>query len=149
MLNNISLVGYIATNPKVIVMKTGKPVANFELQVRRNYKTADGKKVYDFLPCRVFTPSVIQYIEKFLPRNSEIAVIGKVQSEVYTDRNGNQQKSVYIWVDTAQAIKVSKFSVNNKHPLPLPADEPTDENENFASMGSADIESDPLAAVDW
>lgn len=146
MLNNVSLVGYIATNPKVVVMKSGNPVANFDLQVRRNYKTADGKKVYDFLPCRVFTPSVIKYIEKYLPKDSEIAVIGKIQSDIYTDRDGNPQKKVYIWVDSAQAIKVSKFSVNNK--LPLATETPA-ENNSFASMASVEIASDPLSAVDW
>ena len=145
MVNNVVLVGYISTDPRILVLKTGKSVANFDLQVRRNYKTTDGKRVYDFLPCRVFQPAIIQHIEKYLKKNSQIAVMGKVQAEIYTDRNEKTQKKLYILVESAQAIRAYKGGMPNMGTPPLPAEE----NEDFASMGSADIESDPLAAVDW
>lgn len=144
MVNNVVLVGYISTDPRILVLKTGKSVANFDLQVRRNYKTSEGRRVYDFLPCRVFLPSTIQYIEKYLKKNSQIAVIGKVQTEVYTDRNDRTQKNTYILVESAQAIRAYKGGMHNMGTPP-----PVAENEDFASMGSVDTESDPLAAVDW
>lgn len=136
MLNSVALIGYLPSVPVVKKLKSGKPIATFEVQCARDYKY-DGKLVYDFIPCKVFAPGAVDFVDKYLSKSSCVSVTGRVQTEIYKDQHDKMHKVTYLLVYTVQALKTGKKSADTNASVDAAA--------TYVDVG----EEGPLSLLDW
>lgn len=85
-MNNVSLLGRIATDLEMKRTQNNKSYVSFSLAVDR---FSNGNKTADFIRCTAWGKNA-ENIMKFFNKGSTIAVNGSIQTGAYTDRNGTK-----------------------------------------------------------
>lgn len=85
-MNNVSLLGRIATDLEIKRTQNNKSYVSFSLAVDR---FSNGNKTADFIRCTAWGKNA-ENIMKFFSKGSTIAVNGSIQTGAYTDRNGTK-----------------------------------------------------------
>lgn len=98
MLNSITLMGRLTAEPDYRTTQSGTPLAKFTLAVERDYSGQNGEKVTDFLDVDAWRQTA-DFVSKYFHKGQLVAVVGSVQVENYTDRDGNKRRS---WTVQAQ-----------------------------------------------
>ena len=98
MLNNITLMGRLTAEPDYRTTQSGVPLAKFTLAVERDYSGQNGERVTDFLDVDAWRQTA-DFVSKYFHKGQLVAVVGSVQVENFTDRDGNKRRS---WTVQAQ-----------------------------------------------
>lgn len=91
MINNVTLMGRLTFDPEIKVTPNGVFVCRFAIAVDRNYKTGEERKT-NFIDC-VAWRGTAEFLGKYFHKGSMIALTGEIQTDIYTDQNGNKRKS--------------------------------------------------------
>jgi single-strand DNA-binding protein len=97
-MNKVMLMGRLTKDPEV--RYTGgesMAVARYTLAVNRRYKKNSDKEA-DFISCVTFGRSA-EFAEKYLRKGMKIAVIGRISTGSYKDKEGNTRYTTDIIVD--------------------------------------------------
>lgn len=91
-MNKVVLLGRLTRNPEVRYTQGAEStcVARYTLAVDRKVKK-DGEATADFISCVCFGKSA-EFAEKYLKQGTKIAIIGRIQTGSYVNREG---KKVY------------------------------------------------------
>lgn len=91
-MNKVILMGRLCRDPEVRYSQAAEPlaIARYTLAVDRRYKI-EGEQTADFIPCIAFGKNG-EFAEKYLRQGTKIAVIGRIQTGSYTNKDG---KKVY------------------------------------------------------
>jgi len=125
-MNNISIVGRITKDLKLLKTPNKVSVCRFNVAVASELKTADGEKKADFFIC-VAWRDMAEKIAKFFKKGYPIGVIGSMNSREYQTEDGRTQ---LVW-----ELNVKNFSFvgsNEPQEKDKPADElaPLDDEES-------------------
>ena len=104
MLNRITLVGRICKEIELRYSTSGVAIANFTLAVERNFKSADGQKETDFIPCVVFKQAA-EYAANYIGKGKLASVDGRLQVRTYNDKDGQKH-----WVTEVVADSINGLS---------------------------------------
>ena len=89
-MNKVVLIGRLTADPEVRTA-SDKTVANYTLAVdRKGAKGATGQSA-DFIRCVAWEKRA-EFADKYLKKGTKIAIIGRIQTGTYKDRDG---KTVY------------------------------------------------------
>ena len=90
-MNCITLMGRLTRDPEI---RTGNnsTVARYTLAVDRRFKR-DGDPDADFFNCTVFGKSA-EFAEKYFKKGTKLLIRGRIQSDNYTNKDGDK---VYSW----------------------------------------------------
>lgn len=99
MLNACILMGRLTANPELRTTQSGKIVASFSLAVDRDFQQS-GEKQADFISV-VAWGKTAEFIDKYFCKGRMIAVVGRIQTRTYTDKDGNKRKAVEVVVEKA------------------------------------------------
>lgn len=97
-MNKVMLMGRLTKDPEI--RYTGgesMAVARYTLAVNRRYKKNSDKEA-DFISCVTFGRSA-EFAEKYLRKGMKIAVIGRISTGSYKDKDGNTRYTTDIIVD--------------------------------------------------
>lgn len=89
-MNKCTLLGRLTREPD-IRYTTGEnaiAIARYTLAVDRRFKR-DGEQSADFINCIVFGKGA-EFAEKYLHKGTKIAVVGRIQTGSYTNKDGNK-----------------------------------------------------------
>lgn len=86
--NSVTLIGHIGQDPKSIKTKSDRTMTTFSLATNESY-TKDGKKVTttQWHNCQCFG-KLGDTLVKYTKKGSQMAVMGKIIYNKYTDKNG-------------------------------------------------------------
>ena len=96
-MNKVLLCGRLTRDPEVRYGDNQKAVARFSLAVDRKF-TREGDPTADFFNCTAFGKSA-EFVEKYLQKGTKMIVIGHIQNDTYTNKDGQTVYSVQIIVD--------------------------------------------------
>lgn len=96
-LNTCIFMGRLTAAPEVKKTNSDVSYAKFTVAVERNYKQGD-TKIADFIPM-VAWRGTADFIGKFFRKGDMIAVDGSLQSEKYTDKDGNNRTAFSVQVN--------------------------------------------------
>ena len=96
MLNRICIMGRFTADPE-LKQTSGGNVTNFSLAVERDFKTKDGEKITDFIPCVAWNGTA-EFISKFFQKGSMAVVSGYLQSSRY-EKDGEKRTAWSVHVD--------------------------------------------------
>lgn len=94
MINNTVLMGRLTYEPELKATPSGVSVVRFQLAVDRRYQK-DGERKADFIDCVAWRQTA-EFISKYFRKGSMIAVEGSIQTDNYTDQNGEKRKSIQV-----------------------------------------------------
>lgn len=115
-MNKAVLTGRLARDPEVRATKEGLVIARFTLAVDRK---KDEKA--DFFNLTAFGKTG-EFVEKYLKKGTKINVIGRLQNDEYTNRDGQKVTSTIIIVDEVEFCESKKEIQTKKEDgfMPIP-----------------------------
>lgn len=136
-LNKIVLLGRITAEPELKTTQSGASVIGFTLAVDRDFKSKDGDRECDFIPCTAWRGTA-EFIAKYFTKGSSAAVAGSLQSRHWQDNDGNKRTSWEVQVDNIYFAGAKKQEgTQNFAPVGAPVPVSVDEGRSqLDEMGS-------------
>ena len=125
-MNKAILIGRLTRDPE-IRHSGDTAVARYSLAVDRRFKR-EGEASADFINCVVFGRGA-EFTEKYLRQGSKVAVVGRIQTGSYTNRDGQKVYTTDIVVEEQEFAE----SKNSNSTTPSPAPQPVKE-EGFMQI---------------
>ena len=122
MLNQINLMGRLTAEPDYRTTQSGITVARFTLAVERNYQQ-NGQKQTDFLEVTAWRGTA-DFVQKYFHKGQLVAVTGSVQSDNYTDKDGNKRKSWSVQAQQVYFAESKRDGGGQKSNIDVERDEP-------------------------
>ena len=132
-MNKIILCGRLTCDPAVRQAGDTK-VVRYRIAVDRRFKR-EGEPEADFFNCTVFGKGA-EFAERYLKQGTKVIITGRIQSDDYTNKDGNKVYSWQIIVDE-QEFAESKAASGDTASAPNPKD-------NFVDVASDVIEELPF-----
>lgn len=95
MINSAVIMGRLTYEPELRATPGGVSVVRFQVAVDRNYQKAGENRKTDFIDCTAWRQTA-EFVCKYFHKGSMIAVEGSLQTDNYTDQNGEKRKSVQL-----------------------------------------------------
>ena len=113
-MNVIVLLGRIGNDLELKDTQNGGHFVSFNLAVDKNYQKSGAEKVTYWHRCVAYDRNA-ENIAKFFHKGDKICVSGELQSNEYTDRDGNRRESKQVVVGTWDFCESSR---NDIRPAP-------------------------------
>jgi single-strand DNA-binding protein len=95
MINSVVLMGRLTYEPELKTTTSGLSVIRFQMAVDRNYQPQGQDRQADFIDVVAWRQTA-EFISRYFHKGSMIAVEGSIQTNNFTDRDGNKRKSVEV-----------------------------------------------------
>ena len=152
MANKVFLIGRLTKDPEIRYSQTGTAVARYTLAVNRRF-SKDGEQSADFINCIAFSKSA-EFAEKYLHRGTKIAIIGRIQTGSYTNKNGATVYTTDVVIEeqefaeskaAAQNAGVVQFQPQAEQPQTQPQEQTNNSDPNdFITIPIDEFEDDGL-----
>lgn len=131
MINNVVLMGRLTYEPELKVTPNGVAVIHIQIACDRTYQAKGEERKTDFIDVTAWRKTA-DFISKYFHKGSLIAVEGSIQTDNFTDSNGNKRKSVQVVANNVSfcGSKTEK-NTNSVYSQPAP---------NYASADNSDFE---------
>lgn len=119
-MNKVILIGRLTREPEVRYAQGSNPtaVAKYSLAVPRKFKR-EGEPDCDFINCVAFGKSA-EFAEKYLRKGTKIAVVGRIQTGSYTNKDGQKVYTTDVIVDEQEFCESRQ---QQEQPKPAPTDD--------------------------
>ena len=98
MLNRVILMGRLVADPELKTTQSGISVTSFRIAVERSYAKAGEERQTDFINV-VCWRNTAEFVCKYFPKGSLIALEGQLQSRTYQDKDGTTRYMVEVLAD--------------------------------------------------
>ena len=124
-MNKVILMGRLTRDPEVRYTQgdNAMAIARYSLAVDRRFKR-DGEPDADFINCVAFGKSG-EFAEKYLKKGTKVAVVGRIQTGSYTNKDGQKVYTTDVVVEE-QEFAESKNSGSSNNNQSAPANKNTD-----------------------
>lgn len=101
-MNKVILMGRLTREPEVRYSQgdNAMAIARYSLAVDRRYKK-DNEQTADFISCVAFGKSA-EFVEKYLHKGTKIAVVGRIQTGSYTNKDGQKVYTTEVVVEECE-----------------------------------------------
>jgi single-strand DNA-binding protein len=112
-MNKVMLMGRLTRDPEVRYSQGETPlaIARFSLAVDRRFNRNNEEQTADFINCVSFGKTA-EFAEKYFRRGTKIAVVGRIQTGSYTNKDGVKVYTTEVVVEE-QEFAESKNSSSN------------------------------------
>lgn len=100
MLNVVAIIGRMVKDPELKSTNSGKSVCSFRIANDSGYKDANGQNQTNWLDVTAWNKTA-EFICKYFPKGSLIAIDGRLQTRQYQDKNGQNRTAVEIVANSA------------------------------------------------
>lgn len=117
MMNRVSMMGRLCADPELRTTPTGIPVCSIRIAVERDFASQNGSRETDFFDVTAWRGTA-EFINKYLSKGRMIALEGRLQTQSWTDREGNKRVSTEIVAENvyfADNKQVNKEDKGNSH----------------------------------
>lgn len=95
MLNVVAIIGRMVKDPELKTTNSGKSVCSFRIANDSGYKDASGQRQTNWLDVTAWGKTA-EFICKYFPKGSLIAIDGRLQTRQYQDNNGQNRTALEI-----------------------------------------------------
>ena len=95
MLNKAILMGRLTRDPEKRYTRDNQSVANFTLAIDRGRAGPGGEKQTDFIDCTAWGRQA-DFVAQWFTKGMLAIVVGRIQSSVYEDKNGNKRTKITV-----------------------------------------------------
>lgn len=138
-MNRVNLLGRITKDIELKETSNGVKYTHFSIAVKRDLKDESGEYGTDFFNVVAWRKTA-EFISKYFKKGSRIAISGKLQQNIYNDKEGNERTSVEIVAEDIDFI--DKKEEKEELPTDQTGDEVTQSDnslndEVFAEFGDS------------
>lgn len=121
-MNKVILIGRCTRDPEVRYsqVENATAVARYTLAVDRQFKR-DGDQSADFINCIAFGKRG-EFAEKYLRKGTKIAVVGRIQTGSYTNKDGQKVYTTDVIVDEHEFVESKASQQNGGDSVPVSSD---------------------------
>ena len=132
-MNKIILIGRLTRDPEIRYSQgaNASAIASFSLAVDRRFKR-EGEPDADFFNCTAFGKQA-EFVERYLKKGTKMVVVGRLQNDNYTNKEGQKVYSVRIMVDELEFAE-SKASGESSEYHPSARPEPSAAGDGFMNI---------------
>ena len=125
-MNKVILMGRLTRDPEVRYSQgdNASAVARYSLAVDRRFKR-DGEQSADFINCVAFGKTA-EFAERYLRQGTKIAVVGRIQTGSYTNKDGVKIYTTDVVVEECEFAESKNASQGETNTQPKP--QPTPNN---------------------
>ena len=125
-MNKVILMGRLTRDPEVRYTQgdNAMAIARYSLAVDRRFKKDGDEQTADFINCIAFGKAG-EFAEKYFRKGTKIAVVGRIQTGSYTNKDGQKVYTTDVVVEE-QEFAESKNSSSSDNNLSAPANKNTD-----------------------
>ena len=112
-MNKVILMGRLTRDPEVRVSNGERQttIGRFSIAVDRRFKR-EGQPDADFFNCTTFGKQA-EFVERYLHKGTKVVVVGSIQNDNYTNKDGQQVYSVQVMVDEVEFAESKNASESN------------------------------------
>lgn len=94
-INKVILLGRLGRDPEVRNFQNGGKVVRFGLATSERYKDREGnpQERTEWHDIEIFNDRLGEVAEKYLRKGSEVYIEGQLETQTYTDKDGNERKA--------------------------------------------------------
>lgn len=107
MLNNVVLIGRLASDPDLRYTPNGVATCTFRLAVDRERKNQQGEREADFLPIVAWKQSA-EFCANYLSKGRLVAVTGRIQTRNWVGQDGQKHYATEIIAHSLKALDKPK-----------------------------------------
>lgn len=113
-MNKVILLGNLTRDPEIRYSQGEKQiaVARFSLAVNRRFAN-DGETNADFFNCTAFG-KIAEFVEKYFRQGSRMSLVGRIENNNYTNKNGEKVYSVQVMVEEVEFAERKSSQSNNQ-----------------------------------
>lgn len=114
-MNEVRLIGNLATDPDMQATKNDVRVCTFRLAVRRTYKSKEnGERKSDFFTI-VAWRQLGELCKKYLSKGKKVAVIGHLEPKNYEGKDGSKRYTIDVVADDIEFLspRTEEYSGNS------------------------------------
>ncbi|MDD6620336.1 MAG: single-stranded DNA-binding protein [Eubacteriales bacterium] len=132
MINSVVLMGRLTYDPELRTTPTGISVIRFQIACDRNYQAKGEERKADFIDVTAWRQTA-EFISRYFRKGSMIAIEGSIQTDNFTDKDGNKRKSVTVVANNVSfcGSKAESATTNPAFSQPAPS---------YASADNSDFE---------
>lgn len=127
MLNHVTLIGRLVADPETRNTPNGKSVCNIRIAVDRKGR----EKETDFFSCTAFGQTG-DALATYATKGRLVAVVGKIQLDNYTDKDGVKRQSIKVLIDQWSLLDSRKEQDLPPNPQPAGKLQVDDIDDPFA-----------------
>ena len=112
-MNKVILMGNLTRDPEIRYTQGEKTmaIARVSLAINRRF-SRDGETNVDFFNCTSFGKQA-EFVEKYFRQGSRMLLVGRIQNDNYTNKNGEKVYSVQIMADEIEFAERKQAGGNN------------------------------------
>jgi single-strand DNA-binding protein len=98
-LNKVLLIGRLGNDPEIKQMQNGKSVARLSVATSESWKdknTGERKEKTEWHRVVIFNEGLVSVVEKYLKKGAQVYIEGQLNTNKYTDSNGQEKYSTQI-----------------------------------------------------
>ena len=95
MVNSVVLMGRLTYEPELRSTPNGVSVIRFQVACDRNFSKSGEERKTDFIDVTAWRQTA-EFISRYFRKGSMIAIEGSIQTDNFTDKDGNKRKSVQV-----------------------------------------------------
>lgn len=95
MINSVIIMGRLTYDPELRTTPNGISVVRFQVACDRNFSRSGEDKKTDFIDVTAWRQTA-EFVSRYFRKGSMIAVEGSIQTDNFTDKDGNKRKSVQV-----------------------------------------------------
>jgi len=121
MLNSVDLMGRLTAEPELRTTNNDIAVVSFRIAVERDFKNSIGKKEADFINITAWRQTA-EFASNYFTKGMLVAVKGSIQTQSYTDKEGNNRTSFEVVADRlyfAEGKRPNSTLSDNESPFPV------------------------------
>ena len=113
-MNKVILLGNLTRDPEIRYSQGEKQIAiaRFSIAVNRRFAN-DGETNADFFNCTAFGKTA-EFVEKYFRQGSRMSLVGRIENNNYTNKNGEKVYSVQIMVEEVEFAERKSAQSNNQ-----------------------------------
>lgn len=142
-MNRVELVGRLTAKPELRYTSSNLPYARFSVAINRTFNNAQGERETDFINIVVWRKQA-ENVCNFLDKGSLVSIEGRLQTNNFTDKDGNKRYSMEVVADSVQFLEskgqrqASASSTSNEpSPYDYQDNNVSVDNDPFADFGDS------------
>lgn len=113
--NKVILIGNLGSDPEVRYLEGGSTVARFNIATSESYTNKNGERVEQTEWHRIeLWDRLAQIAEKYLRKGNSVYIEGRIRSENWTDKEGQQRTGITIRANTMTLLGGSGSAGGNE-----------------------------------
>lgn len=133
-MNKVILMGRLTRDPEIRYSQGANATAigTFSIAVDRRYKR-EGEPDADFFNCTTFNKQA-EFVERYLRKGMKIVVVGRVQNDNYTNKEGQKVYATRVMVEEIEFAESKNASDDNSEYRPSSRPEPSAAGDGFMNI---------------